>query len=58
MYTKKDRPQYNKFLPLKQAIADFEKEYISNILSQTQTMQECANILEVNISTLFEKKEI
>ncbi|MGG0454481.1 sigma 54-interacting transcriptional regulator [Priestia megaterium] len=48
--------KYNKPLPLKQAVAEFEKGYISNILSSTPTMQDCANILEVNISTLVRKK--
>lgn len=46
----------NKPLPLKQAIAEFEKEYITNMLSLTSTMQECADTLEVNISTLVRKK--
>jgi len=48
--------EYNKTIPLKQAIAEFEKGYISHLLSQTNTMQECANLLGVNISTLVRKK--
>jgi len=43
-------------LPLKQAVNDFEKEYITKLLRQTSTMQECADLLVVNISTLVRKK--
>ncbi|MEH7275815.1 sigma-54 interaction domain-containing protein, partial [Neobacillus vireti] len=46
----------NTTLPLKEAVAEFEKEYIANVLSKTPTMQDCANILGVNISTLVRKK--
>ncbi|GED71822.1 sigma-54 dependent transcriptional regulator [Brevibacillus reuszeri] len=43
-------------LPLKEAVQRFEKEYIYRMLAQTKTMQECADLLKVNISTLVRKK--
>jgi PAS domain S-box-containing protein len=46
----------NHDVPLKEAMAQFERWYISNMLSKTSTMQECADKLGVNISTLVRKK--
>ncbi|KOO51620.1 sigma-54 interaction domain-containing protein [Viridibacillus arvi] len=43
-------------VPLKDAVKTFEKWYITQMLSQTSTMQECADKLGVNISTLVRKK--
>jgi len=43
-------------LSLKEAVQQFETEYINRMLSQTKTMQECADKLKVNISTLVRKK--
>jgi transcriptional regulator with PAS, ATPase and Fis domain len=43
-------------VPLKDAVEKFEKWYISKMLSQTSTLQECADKLKVNISTLVRKK--
>jgi PAS domain S-box-containing protein len=49
---------WDKTVPLKQAVAEFEKEYIAHMLAQTSTMQECADKLEINISTLVRKKKV
>lgn len=43
-------------LPLKEAVVRFEREYIQRILHESSTMQECADKLGVNISTLVRKK--
>lgn len=43
-------------LPLKGAVERFEREYIVRILSQSSTLQECADKLGINISTLVRKK--
>ncbi len=43
-------------LPLKEAVDRFEREYIQRLLQETGTMQECADRLGVNISTLVRKK--
>lgn len=43
-------------LPLKEAVERFEREYIQRILHESSTMQECADKLGVNISTLVRKK--
>lgn len=43
-------------LSLKEAVDHFEREYIRRILQETKTMQECADRLGVNISTLVRKK--
>ncbi|WP_232696035.1 sigma-54 interaction domain-containing protein [Brevibacillus daliensis] len=43
-------------LLLKEAVQRFEKEYIEKMLAQSSTMQECADKLGVNISTLVRKK--
>ncbi|MFD2371604.1 sigma-54 interaction domain-containing protein [Brevibacillus sp. GCM10020057] len=43
-------------LPLKEAVDRFEREYIQRILGETRTMQECADRLGINISTLVRKK--
>ncbi|MGG3494023.1 sigma 54-interacting transcriptional regulator, partial [Brevibacillus choshinensis] len=43
-------------MPLKEAVDRFEREYIQRILHETKTMQECADRLGVNISTLVRKK--
>lgn len=47
---------HDEAIPLKQAVNEFEKEYITKLLNQTSTMQECADILGINISTLVRKK--
>ncbi|WP_144529844.1 sigma-54-dependent Fis family transcriptional regulator [Peribacillus simplex] len=44
-------------VPLKDAMEKFEKRYITQMLLQTATMQECADKLQVNISTLVRKKK-
>ncbi|MFJ8246823.1 sigma-54 interaction domain-containing protein [Peribacillus asahii] len=49
--------QHFEIQPLKQAVSEFEKEYIKKCLSSTSTLQECANLLKVNISTLVRKKK-
>lgn len=49
---------FRKLMPLKQSVAEFEKEYIANSLSRTSTLQECANELDINISTLVRKKRL
>ncbi|MGG1661049.1 sigma-54 interaction domain-containing protein [Brevibacillus sp. NRS-1366] len=46
----------DKPLSLKEAVQQFETEYINRMLTQTKTMQECADKLKVNISTLVRKK--
>ncbi|MET3289137.1 UNVERIFIED_CONTAM: PAS domain S-box-containing protein [Brevibacillus sp. OAP136] len=43
-------------LSLKDAVHRFEQDYISGMLAKTSTMQECADKLGVNISTLVRKK--
>lgn len=43
-------------LCLKDAVQRFEKGYIQGMLAQTASMQECADKLGVNISTLVRKK--
>ena len=43
-------------LALKEAVERFEREYIQRVLKETSTMQECADKLGVNISTLVRKK--
>lgn len=48
--------QFDAPMPLKEAVQRFEKEYIHRMLAQTKTMQECADLLKVNISTLVRKK--
>lgn len=47
---------HDESIPLKQAVNEFEKEYITKLLNKTSTMQECADILGINISTLVRKK--
>lgn len=51
-----DTINHDDLLPLKQVVAEFEKKYIMNALSCTPTMQECADKLRINISTLVRKK--
>ena len=48
--------QLEKQLSLKEAVERFEREYIARVLSQSRTLQECADKLGVNISTLVRKK--
>jgi DNA-binding NtrC family response regulator len=43
-------------MPLKQAVDQFEKEYIAKVLARSSTLRECADKLGVNISTLVRKK--
>lgn len=43
-------------VPLKDAVEKFERAYIQRILQQSGTLQECADKLGVNISTLVRKK--
>ncbi|WP_432774051.1 sigma 54-interacting transcriptional regulator [Brevibacillus gelatini] len=43
-------------ISLKEAVERFEREYIQRVLKETSTMQECADKLGVNISTLVRKK--
>ncbi|MFZ4453630.1 sigma-54 interaction domain-containing protein [Salibacterium aidingense] len=42
---------------LKKAVYEFEKDYISDMLSRSATLQECADTLGINISTLVRKKK-
>lgn len=51
-----ERYHEQEIVELKQAVANFERKYISDILSRTSTLQECANRLGINISTLVRKK--
>lgn len=46
----------DELLPLKEAVERFERAYIQRILKETDTMQQCADKLQVNISTLVRKK--
>jgi PAS domain S-box-containing protein len=41
---------------LKEAVTSFENEYISLMLSRTSSLQECANLLGISLSTLVRKK--
>lgn len=43
-------------MSLRDAVKQFEQEYIRRMLANTNTMQECADLLGVNISTLVRKK--
>ncbi|WP_066300279.1 sigma-54 interaction domain-containing protein [Bacillus sp. FJAT-29937] len=43
-------------LPLKEAVAIFERNYISDAIKTSPTLKECANKLEIGISTLMRKK--
>ncbi|MGY4690949.1 sigma-54 interaction domain-containing protein [Salibacterium sp. K-3] len=44
-------------MSLKTAVSDFEKNYIFSVLSQSSTLQECADTLGIHISTLVRKKK-
>lgn len=43
-------------LSLREAVRKFEQAYIGRMLANTKNMQECADLLGVNISTLVRKK--
>jgi transcriptional regulator with PAS, ATPase and Fis domain len=44
-------------LPLKEAMNQFEKYYIKEMMHQSKTLKECAEKLNVDISTLIRKKK-
>lgn len=56
-FSRSDSPSANRpeFKPLYQAVAEFEKTYITQVLRHTQNMDEAAAILEVDRSVLNHK---
>jgi transcriptional regulator with PAS, ATPase and Fis domain len=48
--------RYEEPLSLKEAVKRFEKDFLTHMLANSATMQECADKLGVNISTLVRKK--
>lgn len=44
--------------PLKDAVQNFEKQYITLTLERSSSLQECANHLGISLSTLVRKKRI
>ncbi|UFJ42620.1 sigma 54-interacting transcriptional regulator [Brevibacillus humidisoli] len=44
-------------LALKQAVLQFERDYIRQALAKSRTMKECADKLNIDISTLVRKKQ-
>ncbi|MCP1312400.1 sigma-54 interaction domain-containing protein [Paenibacillus tyrfis] len=51
------KKSFVKQVPLKKAIAEFEKEYITQILRQSSNLNECCEKLEVSIATLIRRKK-
>jgi len=49
-------PSATKYKTLKQALADFERSYITAAIQQTSTLTEAAQILDIDLTTLNRKK--
>jgi PAS domain S-box-containing protein len=53
----KEPTLYVNKLPLKEAMNQFEKYYIKETMNQSKTLKECAEKLNIDISTLIRKKK-
>lgn len=54
---KEDNLSIDKGIPLKEATSLFERDYILKTLKSTNTLRECADELNIDISTLVRKKK-
>lgn len=52
----KQKMQSKQVIPLKQALNNFEKEYLRNSLNKYETLEEAADALQISLSTLMRKK--
>ena len=48
--------QSKQVIPFKQALNNFEKEYLRNSLNKYETLEEAADALQISLSTLMRKK--
>src|SRR5690606_29175144 len=52
----KQKMQSKQVIPFKQALNNFEKEYLRNSLNKYETLEEAADALQISLSTLMRKK--
>src|SRR5690606_11680675 len=53
----KQKMQSKQVIPFKQALNNFEKEYLRNSLNKYETLEEAADALQISLSTLMRSEE-